>query len=114
MIRTHKWGDRWGIPGGKIEQGEGALDAIKREIREETALEIGKIEFVIAQDCMNSEEFQSEQHFVLLNYMAHRKAGEVVLNEEAEKFRWCHLEEALELDLNTPTRILLEACKHKI
>ncbi len=40
MIRTHKWNNRWGIPGGKIKRGESSVAALRREILEETALEI--------------------------------------------------------------------------
>ena len=35
--------------------------------------------------------------------------GPVVLNEEAEEFRWVSLRDALALPLNGPTRVLLEA-----
>ena len=38
MIRTHKWNNLWGIPGGKSEQGETSVTALRREILEETAL----------------------------------------------------------------------------
>src|SRR4051812_32946684 len=38
MIRTHKWSNLWGIPGGKIKWGEPSIDALKREILEETNL----------------------------------------------------------------------------
>lgn len=109
MIRTHKWGDRWGIPGGKIERGETAEDALRREVREETALEIEEPRFVMVQDCIDSEEFQRPEHFLLLNYHACRRSGDVVLNEEAEVFRWVTAEEAFSLELNRPTRVLLEA-----
>lgn len=108
MIKTHKWGHRWGIPGGKIERGEGSTDALKREIREETNLEVDDIRFVMVQDCIDSDEFQTPEHFLLLNYVVRRTSGEVVLNEEAQEFRWVTAKEALELDLNQPTRVLLE------
>ena len=108
MIRTHKWGHRWGIPGGKIERGESAEDALRREIREETALEIGPPEFVMVQDCIDSGEFERPEHFLLLNYVAHRTSGTVVLNDEAQEFRWVSPREALEMDLNGPTRVLIE------
>jgi len=109
MVRTHKWSDRWGIPGGKIKRGEPAEEALRREILEETGLELNDIRFVLVQDCIDSDEFMRPAHFVLLNYTARTTRTEVHLNEEAETFAWLTLEEALALDLNHPTRVLLEA-----
>jgi phosphoglycolate phosphatase-like HAD superfamily hydrolase/ADP-ribose pyrophosphatase YjhB (NUDIX family) len=110
MVRTQKWSQLWGIPGGKIKYGEASIDALRREIAEETNLEIRDIQFVLVQDCIQSPEFYREAHFVLLNYTC-RCAGapEVRLNEEAQDFRWVGLEEALALPLNRPTRLLIEA-----
>ncbi len=108
MIRTHKWSDLWGIPGGKVKWGEPAEEALRREIKEETNLEIEAIEFVLVQDCIRSKEFYREAHFVLLNYTC-QCVGEpaVKLNHEAREFRWVTLEQALAMSLNQPTRNLL-------
>lgn len=111
MIRTHKWSNLWGIPGGKIKWGEAAEDALRREIREETALEITNIQFALVQDCIRSKEFYREAHFVLLNYTCDTPGGQVVLNDEAEEFQWMPPRAAFSLELNAPTRILLEATK---
>lgn len=110
MIRTHKWSNLWGIPGGKIKWGEPSEDAVRREIKEETNLEIADIQFVLVQDCIHSKEFYRDAHFVLLNYTC-RCAGkpDVKLNDEAREFRWVSLKTALEMPINTPTRKLLEA-----
>lgn len=111
MIRTHKWSNKWGIPGGKIKLGETAVEALRREILEETALHVSDIRFVLVQDCVDSEEFFRPAHFVLLNYTCRVEGPRnVVLNHEAQDFVWATPEEALAMDLNQPTRVLLEAC----
>jgi len=109
MIRTHKWSNLWGIPGGKIKWGEPSIDALRREIKEETNLEVDNIEFVLVQDCIHSKEFYRDAHFVLLNYTCKCSGGsDVILNDEAREFRWVSIEEALKLAINQPTRKLLE------
>ena len=108
MIRTHKWSGLWGIPGGKIKRGESSLDALTREVREETNLQISDIEFVLNQDCIASPEFMHPEHFILLNYVACATGTDVRLNDEAEEFVWLTPAEALKLPLNTPTRVLLD------
>lgn len=110
MIRTHKWSHRWGIPGGKIRRGEASTDALRRELREETALEIDDIRFVLVQDSIDSPEFMHPEHFILLNYLARSCGGKVRLNDEAEEFLWLKPAAAMNLDLNQPTRVLLEEC----
>lgn len=107
MIRTHKWSGRWGIPGGKIERGEGVLEALRREILEETALEIDDIRFALVQDCIESPEFHRPEHFLLLNYVARARGRDVRLNDEAYEFLWLAPADALTLELNQPTRVLL-------
>ncbi len=115
MIRTHKWSNLWGIPGGKIKRGEPALQALQREVIEETALVIDEIHFVLAQDSIDSAEFMRPEHFILLNYVARARTTEVTLNDEAEDFRWLSPAEALALDLNQPTRsLLLEALEREL
>jgi len=110
MVRTHKWSHLWGIPGGKIKWGEGSEGALRRELKEETDLEIRDIEFVLVQDCIHSKEFYRDAHFVLLNYTCRCVGVPVVtLNDEAREFRWLAPPEALTLPINEPTRRLLLA-----
>ena len=111
MIRTHKWSGKWGIPGGKIKRGEKSETALRRELKEETGLNVTAIEFVLVQDCISSKEFYRDAHFVLLNYTcrAVAKQPRVVLNEEAREFQWLPLAQARKLNLNKPTKILIDA-----
>jgi phosphoglycolate phosphatase-like HAD superfamily hydrolase/ADP-ribose pyrophosphatase YjhB (NUDIX family) len=114
MLRTHKWSNKWGIPGGKIKWGENSEAALHREIKEETNLKVNKVQFVLVQDCIRSKEFYRDAHFVLLNYTC-RVVGKpnVKLNHEAQEFRWLKLADAKKLKLNKPTKILIEAVEKK-
>jgi phosphoglycolate phosphatase-like HAD superfamily hydrolase/ADP-ribose pyrophosphatase YjhB (NUDIX family) len=108
MFRTQKWSGLWGIPGGKIKWGESSEAALRRELKEETNLDIADIRFVMVQDCIHSQEFYRDAHFLLLNYTC-QAAGplDVKLNDEAQEFRWATMAEAMGLKLNAPTRTLL-------
>jgi phosphoglycolate phosphatase len=107
MIRTHKWSHKWGIPGGKIKSNEPSEAALRREILEETGLAVKDIRFELVQDCIEPPEFYRKAHFILLNYTAVSTSTEVRLNDEAEDHRWVTLEAADKMELNTPTRTLL-------
>jgi phosphoglycolate phosphatase-like HAD superfamily hydrolase/8-oxo-dGTP pyrophosphatase MutT (NUDIX family) len=108
MIQTHKWSNKWGIPGGKIKTNEPSEDALRREIMEETGLKLSDIRFEIVQDCIEPSEFYKKAHFLLLNYTATALGTAVTLNDEAETYRWVSLDDAYKLDLNGPTRTLLD------
>ncbi len=113
MIRTQKWSNLWGIPGGKIKFSESSADALRRELKEETNLDITDIRFVLVQDCIGSKEFYRAAHFILLNYTC-RTAGnapDVTLNSEAQESRWVTVDEAMRMELNQPTKILMEAVR---
>ena len=88
------------FPGGRRRGRESAKECLRREIKEETNLEVSDIEFVLVQDCIHSKEFYRDAHFVLLNYTC-KCAGipKVALNDEAREFRWVTLEDALELPI---------------
>ena len=77
-------------------------------MKEETGLDIEDVRFALVQDSIDSPEFERPEHFILLNYVARATGREVTLNDEAEEYQWLSPADALKLDLNQPTRHLLE------
>jgi phosphoglycolate phosphatase len=116
LVRTSKWSNLWGIPGGKVEYGETLEAAFRREIREETGLQISDPKPVMVQDAIELPEFYLPRHFVLINYVA-RVSGvrpDIRLNDEAQDYRWVSLADAADMPLNGPTRALLEKVQSMI
>lgn len=110
MLQTHKWSDKWGIPGGKIRWGETAEEALRREMLEETNLAVEDVRLVMVQDAVCPPEFHRPAHFLLLNYTCRALPPlNPRLNHEAQAFRWVSLQDALEMNLNAPTRKLIHA-----
>ena len=105
IVRSHKWGDKYTVPGGHIELGERAEDAIRREVKEETGLEAEPVELLIVQQAIYPKDFHKHEHYVFMDFVLKAKSSKVQLDgRELQDYVWVRPEEALKLDLEEYTR----------
>lgn len=93
IVRRHdpehaQWHHRWGFPGGKIELHETPVDAIRREIKEETSLTINSERLLGVSTKHWNTPKGIQQTFILL-YHCTALAGNVHLNDkENDDYIW--------------------------
>jgi nucleoside triphosphatase len=105
IVRSSKWNDKFTVPGGHIELGERAEDAIKREVKEETGLDVEPVELLLVQQAIYPENYYKHEHFIFMDYLCRTESSEVVLDgRELQDYVWVKPEKALELDLENYTR----------
>ena len=95
---------KWSIPGGVLEIGETLRKAVVREVLEETGLAVepgellGVFERVIADD-----QGKMRYHYVLIDFLCQRVAGELAAGDDADEVRWFRREELRGLELARET-----------
>ena len=100
----------WTLPGGKQEFNETILEGAKREVKEETNLDVDDLEIFGAAD-----DVQPEKHYVTIHVIANSHVGEVKAMEpqKESEWRWFDLDNLPE-KIYSPSKQFIENYKKSI
>jgi mutator protein MutT len=107
---------RWSIPGGRVEWGESLEQAVVRELREETGLDVRVIELIEIVERILDEPPSHDAsavpqfHFVILDYFCEAPAGQARAGGDALEVAWAGEDELARYQLTeAATRVIRRA-----
>jgi len=109
LAKSHKWFDKYTLPGGHIEVGETMREAVAREVKEEVGLDIEVAEMLLVQEAIFVEEFWKRKHFIFFDFLCKTKNMQVKLDgREIQEYIWEYPGAAFRLNLDSFTKKTIE------
>jgi mutator protein MutT len=106
---------KWAVPGGLIELGETVEQAVIREVKEETGLDVASPRLVDVVDYISLDEKGAvKYHFIILDYLVTVKGGELKAASDAAELRWVPISEVERYDLTESFRRFFKQNRQKL
>ena len=106
---------KWTIPGGLVELGESVEEAVIREAKEETCLEIEDPQLI---DVVGNVDLDSngkvKYHYVIIDYLVHVKSGNILAASDAEELRLVPFDEVESYNLTSSFRQFFKQNRNKL
>jgi len=102
----------WSIPGGMLELGEDLKDGVRRELREETGLDVEPLECILVFDRIQHEGRRVKYHYVIVDYVCRRERGRLRPASDVVDARWVRRQDLPRYHLtDMATAVILQAFK---
>jgi ADP-ribose pyrophosphatase YjhB (NUDIX family) len=99
----------WSLPGGLLELGESLQDAVRREIKEETTLDVTIGPIIETFDRVHhDDQGRIRYHFVIIDFVCWAEGGEAVPGSDADGVAWVSANEIDDYAVNAHAKAVIE------
>jgi ADP-ribose pyrophosphatase YjhB (NUDIX family) len=106
---------KWSVPGGLVELGETTVEAVIREVKEETGLDVAEPELIdVVDNVVRDKNGEVKYHFVIIDYFVKLKGGKLNASSDAEELKWVPLNHVEKYDLTKTFREFFQRNKEKL
>lgn len=95
--------DTWHLPGGGVNLGDESIDdAIKREVKEETGLDVKNIERIVFDEDFEPDKNSEMTHYIFLIYKMTANSFKAIAADDIVELKWVDRKELKDLPLPRP------------
>jgi len=106
---------KWSIPGGHVELGENLKEAVIRETKEETCLDVDNPILIDVVENVDWDDLgKIKYHYIIVDYLVHVKGGNIEAASDAAELRWVPFGEVEAYNLTASFRLFFRDNREKL